>query len=82
MTLGVAASRDSDTGDGTLSHEKLDRCERLAVDPGPLVYATRTAAKVGEPYCRISTSWAGAGVTQSEYGPAGCNGSVSGLSAR
>ncbi|MBM3820135.1 MAG: DUF763 domain-containing protein [Acidimicrobiia bacterium] len=28
-------------------HEFLDRCERLAVDPGPLPYASRTAAKVG-----------------------------------
>jgi hypothetical protein len=27
-------------------HEFLDRCERLAVDPGPLLYATRMAAKV------------------------------------
>lgn len=27
-------------------HEILDRCERLAVDPGPLLYASRMAAKV------------------------------------
>ena len=26
--------------------EILDRCERLAVDPGPLLYASRMAAKV------------------------------------
>jgi hypothetical protein len=28
-------------------NEFLDRCERLAVDPGPLIYASRKAAKVG-----------------------------------
>ena len=27
-------------------HEILDRYERLAVDPGPLIYASRMAAKV------------------------------------
>jgi hypothetical protein len=27
-------------------HEILDRCERSAVDPGPLLYASRLAAKV------------------------------------
>src|SRR5687768_17139597 len=27
-------------------HEILDRCERLAVDPGPLLHASRMAAKV------------------------------------
>jgi len=40
-------------------HEKLDRCERPAVDPGPRLDASCTAVKVAELYCRMGTSSAG-----------------------
>ena len=43
--LGLNADR-RDCRCVTLPHEILDRREQLAVDPGPLVHASRMAAKV------------------------------------
>ena len=44
--LGVYALGGKGATSPKTPTEILDRCERLAVDPGPLVYASRMAAKV------------------------------------
>ena len=44
--LGVYALGGKGATSRKTPTEILDRCERLAVDPGPLVYASRMAAKV------------------------------------
>lgn len=44
--LGVYALGGKGATSRQTPHEILDRCERLAVDPGPLLYASRMAAKV------------------------------------
>jgi hypothetical protein len=44
--LGVFAQGGKGATSRKTPTEILDRCERLAVEPGPLLYASRTAAKV------------------------------------
>lgn len=44
MTLECAGDKGATSR--KTPHEILDRCKRLAVDPGPLLYASRMAAKV------------------------------------
>jgi hypothetical protein len=52
-------------------NEILDRCERLAVDPGPLLYASRTwQPRSIVPHCRMGTS----SITTRSFSPAAAPG--------